>query len=294
MVKRRHNMVTERTNQQIKLKDGRLLGYAEYGALDGKPVFYFHGFPGSRLDWRFSDPNDVAAQLNVRIMAFDRPGMGLSDFKPERSFSDWPNDVIEVADSLHLDTFGVIGISGGGPYAVVCAYKIPERLTKTLIISGMGPSDAPQMKQGTSWTIPGKSFLSRKILLMLFNLGLQRDPEKFITRSKAQFPEPDRLILDKPEMTAIYVNMLREAFRSGTAGADYESKLYKKSWGFQLQDISAEVYLWHGELDANVPISVGRYVADSIPNCHTTFFEDEAHLSTAYNHMREILSILVS
>ena len=286
-------MVAERTNQQIKLKDGRLLGYAEYGDLNGKPVFYFHGFPGSRLDWRFSDPNDVAAQLNIRIISLDRPGMGLSDFKPERRISDWPNDVIEVADSLNLDTFGVIGISGGGPYAVVCTYKIPERLTKTLIISGMGPSDAPQMKQGTSWTIPGKSFLSRKILLMLFNLGLQRDPEKFVTRSKAQFPEPDRLILDKPEMTAIYVNMLQEAFRSGTAGADYECKLYKKSWGFQLQDISAEVHLWHGELDANVPISVGRYVADSIPNCHTTFFKDEAHLSMAYNHMREILIILV-
>jgi len=38
-------MATDRTNQQIKLEDGRMLGYAEYGAPEGKPVFYFHGFP---------------------------------------------------------------------------------------------------------------------------------------------------------------------------------------------------------------------------------------------------------
>ena len=67
-------MATDRTNQQIKLKDGRMLGYAEYGNPDGNPVFYFHGFPGSRLDWPFSDTDDSASQLNTRIIAVDRPG----------------------------------------------------------------------------------------------------------------------------------------------------------------------------------------------------------------------------
>ena len=74
-------MGNDRTDQTIKLKDGRMLGYAEYGAPEGKPVFYFHGFPGSRLDWPISDSDDSATQLNARIIAVDRPGMGLSDFK---------------------------------------------------------------------------------------------------------------------------------------------------------------------------------------------------------------------
>jgi len=147
-------MVTERSNKQIKLKDGRMLGYAEYGAPEGKPVFYFHGFPGSRLDWPFSDADDSATQLNARIIAVDRPGMGLSDFKRGREIRDWPDDVAEVSDMLQLDRFAVLGISGGGPYAASCAYKIPERLTAMAIVSGMGPFEAPHMKDGTSWTIP--------------------------------------------------------------------------------------------------------------------------------------------
>ncbi len=30
----------------VRLRDGRTLGYAEYGDAAGKPVFFFHGFPG--------------------------------------------------------------------------------------------------------------------------------------------------------------------------------------------------------------------------------------------------------
>ena len=75
---------TDRTNQQIKLKDGRMLGYAKYGAPEGKPVFYFHGHPGSRLNRQISDENDIAAELKARIIAIDRPGHGLSDFKRGR------------------------------------------------------------------------------------------------------------------------------------------------------------------------------------------------------------------
>lgn len=287
-------MEINRTNNRIKLKDGRSLGYAEYGNPDGKPAFYFHGFPGSRLDWLISDPYDIASELNIRIIALDRPGMGLSDSKSNREIPDWPDDVVEVAGELKLESFSVIGVSGGGPYSAACAYKIPERLKTVLLVSSMGPSNAPQMKEGISWTIPGKSFINRKILLMLFNLGLQRDPAKFVTRSKAQFPEPDRIILDKPEVAQIYIDMLREAFRSGASGVDYEAQLYKGLWGFELKNITSKVNLWHGELDENVPFSVGHYLADEIPNCQATFYKEEAHLSTAYNHIREILGVLVS
>ena len=286
--------MADRINQQIELKDGRSLGYAEYGAPDGKPVFYFHGFPGSRLDWPFSDADDSAAQLNARIIAVDRPGMGLSDFKHGREILDWPDDVVELADKLQLDRFAVLGISGGGPYAATCAYKIPERLTATAIVSSMGPLEAPHMKDGTSWTIPGKPSLLRRLLLMLFDMGLRKNPEQFVTRSKVQFPEPDRLLLDKPEVAKVYVEMLREAFRSGIDGVYQEAKLYTRPWNFRLEDISVEVHLWHGELDVNVPVSVGHYIADAIPNSHSTFLKKEAHLSLPYNHIQKILTILVT
>ena len=287
-------MATDRADQQIKLNDGRTLGYAEFGTPDGKPVFYFHGFPGSRLDWQFSDTDNSAAQLNARIIAVDRPGMGLSDFKHGREIIDWPDDVVEIANLLQLDSFAVLGISGGGPYAASCACKIPERLTKVAIVSGMGPLEAPCIKDGTSWTIPGKASVIRRILLMLFELGLRKNPDRFVAKSKETFPEQDRVLLDQPEMTRVYISMLREAFRSGIGGVYHESKLYTRPWQFQLQDIRGEVRLWHGELDVNVPVSVGRYVADAIPNCQSIFLKDEAHLSLPHNNIKAILSVLVS
>jgi pimeloyl-ACP methyl ester carboxylesterase len=209
------NMATDRTNKTIKLKDGRMLGYAEYGNPEGKPVFYFHGFPGSRLDWLLSDPDDSAAEMNTRIIAVDRPGMGLSDFKRGRKILDWPDDVVELADALRLDRFAVMGFSGGGPYAAACAYKIPGRLIATAIVCGMGPVEAPGIKEGTAWIFPGQIPLIRRLIMILSSMGVRKNPDQFLARSKKALPEPEWLLLDQPKMAKAYIDTVREAFRSG-------------------------------------------------------------------------------
>jgi pimeloyl-ACP methyl ester carboxylesterase len=287
-------MAEDKLNQQIKLKDGRMLGYAEYGAPEGKPVFFFHGFPGSRISWPAFDPNDSATRLNARIIAVERPGMGLSDFKRDRKFLDWPDDVMELADALKLDRFTVLGISGGGPYAAACAFKIPERLISTGIVCGMGPSEAPGCKDGSSWIFPGKSSLIRRLMLMMVSRVVRKTPEKFISQMIENASAPDGALLKShPEVANLFIDDWREAFRSGIGSTHQESALYTRPWGFRLEDITAEVHLWHGEEDNAVLDSVGHYVSDAIPNCHATFFENEGHFSICYNHIEEILSVLV-
>jgi pimeloyl-ACP methyl ester carboxylesterase len=68
------------TSNHIVLSDGRRLGFAEYGDPQGKPVFYFHGWPSSRLEAAMVGP--TALQQHIRIIAPDRPGFGLSEFSP--------------------------------------------------------------------------------------------------------------------------------------------------------------------------------------------------------------------
>ena len=85
-----------RTDQTLKLKDGRTLGFAQYGDLEGKPVLEFHGNPSSRLGSRLFD--EAARRMGVCVIGVDRPGMGLSDGKPHRKLLDWPDDVVELAD----------------------------------------------------------------------------------------------------------------------------------------------------------------------------------------------------
>ena len=291
-------MLADKTNQTITLKDGRSLGYAEYGAPEGKAVFYFHGHPGSRLDWTLFDPDDSAAEMNARIIAVDRPGTGLSDFKRGREILDWPDDVIELADALQVDRFAVLGISGGGPYAAACAFKISGRLIATGIVCGMGPSEAPGAKEGLSWIYAGKPSVIRRLILMLMARGIRKNPNQFrdrmVSEGKKQLAEPDWVLLAKPEFGNVFLDVtFAEALRSGIGGIHHEAALYARPWRFRLQDIAAEAHLWHGELDRQVLVSVGRYVADAIPNCHATFFENEGHISLPLNHMREILSVLI-
>ncbi len=75
----------------------------------------------------FPDPG-TAAEMRVRAITMDRPGIGGSDPQPGHRIADWPADVTAFADALGLDRFGMIGWSAGVPYALACAAMIPERL----------------------------------------------------------------------------------------------------------------------------------------------------------------------
>ena len=50
-------------------------------------------------------------------------------------------DVLELADALALDRFGVVAWSGGVPGAVATAFAAPERVTRLALVSGPGPLD---------------------------------------------------------------------------------------------------------------------------------------------------------
>src|SRR4030042_1974723 len=137
-------------DSSIVLWDGRHLAYAEYGDPRGKPVFLFHGIPGSRI-FR-PPPDDLTAANGVRLITVDRPGYGGSDFQPGRRILEWPADVCALADVLGLERFAVCGHSAGGPYVLACAAFIPQRLTAAGVISGLGPVDAPGMPAPQSST----------------------------------------------------------------------------------------------------------------------------------------------
>ena len=106
----------------VNLPDGRDLAYEEYGDPAGFPVLSFHGGLSSHLD---AAPAGAAArEAGIRLVAPDRPGMGLSTFQPGRTLLDWPEDVTALAHALGIERFAVMGWSAGGPYAAVCAAKL--------------------------------------------------------------------------------------------------------------------------------------------------------------------------
>lgn len=282
-----------KADKTLRLEDGRTVGFAIYGDPAGQPVFYFHGCPGSRLEAQLADR--VAAQLGVCLVALDRPGFGLSDFKPRRTIFDWPDDVVEIADALGIERFATVGISGGGPYAAACALRIPGRLTAAAIVSGLGPLDTLNGTRRMVWNNYLMFLLSRHLprlaKICLWHLGCQvrRNPDRMLQRILNVLPDADKAVFAKPEVKTVIRNNIVEAFRCGSAGAACELLLYTRPWGFLLQDIALPVDLWHGEEDRSVPAAMGRYQANTIPNCRAAFYPGEGHFSLAINHMGEIL-----
>ena len=136
------------------LSSGRTIAFREFGAAEGTPVLYFHGFPGSYEDINLVNAASLAKKLNLRIIAVNRPGSGDSDSQPGRRLSDWPVDIINLVDELGVKEFSILGYSGGGPFALACTHAMPELIRRVVIVSGMGPVDAPKAKKGKAMMIP--------------------------------------------------------------------------------------------------------------------------------------------
>jgi pimeloyl-ACP methyl ester carboxylesterase len=278
------------------LADSRVLAYAEYGDPNGKPVFFFHGAPGSRL---FHPPEEITKRLGVRLICTDRPGYGASTFQAKRRILDWPNDILQLANSLNIDTFAVCGHSGGGPYTLACAFTISERVRAAATISGAGPVNAPGATDGMTplnrfgfkfgryipWSIG-------KLLIWWFYRKRAADPAKAMDRDIGHRPPNDDKVIAQPEVREACLQSEREAFRPGLLGFAWDVRLITSSWGFSLEEIKAPVHVWHGTGDDLASVRMAYTMADRIPDSRITIFEGEGHL-LLFPHWEEILTTLI-
>lgn len=280
----------------ITLPDGRTVGYALFGAPSlSRTVFYFHGFPGSRLEVGFA--HEAALRHGVSVIGLDRPGFGASSFSSQRKIVDWPNDVLQVADALGVKRFGVFGISGGVPYALACAHLIPERLEQVAIVSGLGSVEIPG-------ALAAMNFFNRKMLKLAVaapflanNLvrrlarALHRHPEALIRWLITVSPPADKVLLRDSTVRKILRESFREALRGSGDGVAHELQLISRPWGFDPAEIQVPVHLWHGTADDYVPICMGEHHAKVIPHCDAHFVPGQGHFMVI-PYAEEILTIL--
>lgn len=282
------------TDGTIELSDGRSLGYAAYGPVGGDPLIFCHGTPGSRYT-RHPDVSLLETH-GIRQVTLERPGYGQSTYVAGRTLLDWPEDVREAADSLGYEEFAIAGISGGGPHALACAARIPQRLTGIAILNGAGPINAPGATDGMALKnrlsqVFGHLPLIGRVRTWLGVRAIRKDPDAVIDSLGASFADVDEEILQRPEVRSMLRQDLTEAVRQGTKGWRHDGDLAFSSWGFGLDEISPHVDLWHGGLDQNAPITMGRYVAEELPSCTPRFYADEGHL-LIIDHWDEILSVV--
>lgn len=279
-------------NKHFKLSDGRVLSYREYGRSEGEPLFYFHGYPSSLLEVETFGGERLAEEMNLHLIAIDRPGYGESDGQKNRTLKDWSQDVVEVADGLGWGKFSVLGYSGGGPFALGCANWIPLRLKKVLVISGMGPANAPLFREAPAWTLlKGPGFM-RSMIMMGMKKMLDKDPDKFITSMNKNLPPIDKEMMKRSELSQNFISIIKQALMVSSKGALQDAAILRSDWGFSLDGVLHPVDLWHGGQDHNVRFESAEYVASQLPHCETHYFPEEGHISLIGNRFNDILSVL--
>ena len=280
----------------IRLRDGRRLSYVECGAPDGVPVVLLHGTPGSRLIGPVF--HREALSCNVRLICPDRPGYGNSTFR-RSSMVEWVGDLGELADALTIDRFAVIGVSGGGPFALASATTIPERLSSVAVVSGVGPldeSDSLSLIGGSDHSLIKLARRAPWALAPVISVAVfavKPFMDRMMASMMKSMPEADRASLEDPTLSAALKAHTLEAFRHGVRGLAWDELLFSRPWGFQLEDIKIPILLWQGEEDATVLPEMGRRQAAAIPNCTATFCAGAGHYLIAA-HMTEILSALTA
>jgi pimeloyl-ACP methyl ester carboxylesterase len=286
------------SSKTLTLPDGRLMGYEEFGSPDGKPLLFLHGNPGSRLDLYYTYPERIG-RTDLRIIAPDRPGIGLSGFQEGRSFLDYPADICALADHLGLQRFAALSVSTGSAYLAALAYAIPERLEAAGIVSGVCPFRIDSVTKGMAprpyfWLAKNVPFLAGLYIKMM-EAGVQdeKNVDKFIKQIKATVPEPDRQALSDPDAQSAMFKSVREALRQGSRGLIQDAALFEKPWGFELEKIRIPVQLWHGEADRNAPPAMGRFLARTLPDCRARFYPGEGHFSLLVKNGQEIHGELV-
>jgi pimeloyl-ACP methyl ester carboxylesterase len=281
------------------LSHGRSIGFAEYGSAGGTPIFWFPGTPGGR---RQIPPlaRTVATERGIRLIALERPGLGSSTPHLYESVLGWADDVEEIADRLRLGRFGLVGLSGGGPYVLACAYRIPARVVAAAVLGGVAPSCGDGAHPGGA---VGRAARYHRILRTFHEpLALAAWATVYSLRPLASqvfdlfattMPEGDQEVFGRPEMKEMFIDDMLRASRRQLRAPLYDAVLFTKPWGFSLRDIRVPIRLWHGDADTFVPLDHARHLAALIPDAELTIRPREGHMGNL-DAAEEIIDTLLA
>lgn len=284
----------------VDLPDGRRLGFAEFGVAEGSPIVWFHGTPGAR---RQIPPvaHSAADELGVRIISIERPGIGLSTSHQYGAIVDIADDVNHVADALGLDRFGVVGLSGGGPYALACGHALAPRVYAVAVLGGVVPTvgdDACDagfllgLAKRFTGLMPAMVTVGGAGLWVLVRI-IGRHGEALYERYAAAMPAGDREVFASEGMREMFVGDIRHGSRKQFRAVLHDALLFGRDWGFRLADVQVPVHWWHGDADPIVPLAAAQHAAELLPDVEFSLRPGESHLG-GFAAAREVLEMLMA
>lgn len=268
----------------VAVRGNRRLGFAEFGSPLGPAIIWMHGTPGARRQIPL-EARAYADREGLRIIGVDRPGIGSSTPHVYENVLDWTRDLTLLADTLGVGEMRVIGLSGGGPYALAAGAALPDRVRGVAVIGGVAPSVGPD-------AIPGGAIGLAAHLAPLVSVG--RVPIGVVLTATVRVVKPlagraldlyavvqppgDKRLLSRPEFKAMFIDDLLNGSRKQVTAPLSDLLLFTRDWGFRVEDVKVPVSWFHGDADHIIPFGHGAHMVDLLPQATLTTLEGESHL----------------
>jgi pimeloyl-ACP methyl ester carboxylesterase len=230
----------------MQLSDSRQFDWFEWGPEDGLPVLFCTG--AGMSGWLGFGSTDLKA-LNLRLLAIDRPGLGLSDPHPHKTLASWVDDIRELIHNYELQPALAVGFSQGAPFALALA---EHHLVQAIaLVSGQDELSHPSLRPLLHPDVAGMV------------AAVQQNPVEFeqhfaqIATAEGLWElilsmsgECDQVLYESEPFSTAYQRALQEGFSQGAQG--YGRDLVNAlSWTVDIENITVPVDLWYGGLDTS-------------------------------------------
>jgi pimeloyl-ACP methyl ester carboxylesterase len=281
-------------DRTVETRDGRVLMVSDYGEPTGPAMLSFHGSGMGRT--MYPPYRDDALERGVRVLAYDRPGLGGSTRRAGYRVADCTEDVRAIADALQVDRLAVWGVSGGGPFALACAATLPNLVWAAASVESDAPDDSAGERTDDPWKhldAMRAEYAESAAADVARSASVDATIEFYMHMSE-----------DSPKLCAADVAALRgsvgawfaaDALDTLAVGGDGwfdEEFARERDWAFNLADITMPVLIMHGQKDVWVDPAAASRLATAIPGSTLRITEDDGHLSLL-NRLPEVTSWLL-
>ena len=255
----------------LRLSDGKILHVHDTGPgdrADALTIVWHHGSPQTGAP--LAPLVAAASRRRIRLLSYGRPSYGGSSPQPGRRVASAAAHVRAIVDAVGVESFAVMGASGGGPHVLACAALLPDRVVGAVTLAGIAPF-TDEFDWYAGMAAPG---------------GLRSATTG--REARARFAETD--VFDESSFTAAdwaalqgdWSSLGADAARADRAGPDGlidDDIAFVNDWDVELGQIRAPVLLVQGGEDRVVPRSHAEWLLGQIPTAELWLRPRDGHVS---------------
>ncbi len=257
----------EPTDTQIEVS-GKTLRYVKAGS--GPNVILLHGASGNLHDWTF-DLFDALAQ-SYTVLAFDRPGLGLSDAADDASLLAQSRLMREAAETLGMKQATLVGHSFGGSVALAWALDAPSQVDGLVLMSA--PSHVWPGSAGPLYDIAGLPLIGYAFSQLVPLLASDSRVTRAVDTIFAPQETPDGYVTHvRPDLSTRPQNFRNNAAQVGSLKPQIRDMVPR------YPSLTMPIEVIHGTADEIVPLDIhSEPMASTLSNARLTRLEGIGHM----------------